>query len=149
MQNDPGGKKPPPSNNPLDKFLNRNKETPPENPQNKGEEKPRPRVPSWIIGALIVALIGWYVYQYFLPQDDSSSTSVPYSVVVSEIESSNVTEAVIDTTSIEVDLENDVFWDNENDRLVESADENSATVTTDSLKATIPPIVVAPDVRRV
>jgi cell division protease FtsH len=141
MQNDPGGKKPPPSNNPLDKFLNRNKETPPENPQNKGEEKPRPRVPSWIIGALIVALIGWYVYQYFLPQDDSSSTSVPYSVVVSEIESGNVTEAVIDTTSIEVDLENDVFWDNENDRLVESADENSATVTTDSLKATIPPIV--------
>ena len=46
MQNDPGGKKPPPSNNPLDRLLNRSKEPAPENPQGKGEDKARPKVPS-------------------------------------------------------------------------------------------------------
>ena len=105
MQNDPGGKKPPPSNNPLDRLLNRSKEPAPENPQGKGEDKARPKVPGWIIGALIVALIRWYVYQYFLPQDDNGSTSVPYSVVVSQIEAGNADEAVIKPTSIQVELE--------------------------------------------
>ncbi len=140
MQNDPGGKDPSPSKNPLDRLLNRDPQNTNEGDKKQGEEKPRPRVPSWIIGALIVALVGWYVYQYFLPGDETTFTSVPYTVVVSQIEEGNVTEAVITETEIEVELGNDVLWNTETEKIVTS-EEGGAVVSTDSLDATIPPIV--------
>ncbi|MBX3071400.1 MAG: ATP-dependent zinc metalloprotease FtsH [Thermomicrobiales bacterium] len=141
MQNDPGGKEPSQPKNFLDKMLNRDTSNGKEGgTQKPGEEKPRPRVPSWVIGALIVALIGWYVYQYFLPGNDTTYTSVPYSVAVSQIEDGNVTEAEITQTSIQIDLDNEIYWNSERDVMV-SSDDGGPVVATDALKATIPPIV--------
>ena len=98
-----------PSNNPLDRLLNRSKEPAPENPQGKGEDKARPKVPGWIIGALIVALIGGTSISIFFRRMTTGSTSVPYSVVVSQIEAGNADEAVIKPTSIQVELEEDTL----------------------------------------
>ncbi|CAN5534616.1 hypothetical protein BH23CHL5_BH23CHL5_15380 [soil metagenome] len=142
MQNEPGGKNPPPSKSMLDRLLNRQQEEKPKTGKEpKGDEKPRPKVPSWIIGALIIALIGWYVYQYFLPGDDVEATSVPYSVVVSEIETGNVTEALINESSITVDLNSPVLWNDDSQRIVDSRGDDPAVSSADTLKATIPPIV--------
>ncbi len=141
MQQDPGGKEPSQPKNLLDKLLNRTTATGKEGSgQKPGEEKPRPRVPSWVIGALIVALIGWYVYQYFLPGNDTTYTSVPYSVVISQIEGGNAKEAEITQTAIQLDLDSDVYWNSERNVLV-TADDGGPVIATDALKATIPPIV--------
>jgi cell division protease FtsH len=99
----------------------------------------RPRVPSWLIGLLILALVGWYLYQNFVPRSDSSTTSVPYSVVSAQIDAGNVKEATITDSSIRVDLENPVYW-NKTDTVIET-ESGSGTVETDQLKATIPPVV--------
>jgi cell division protease FtsH len=98
-------------------------------------------VPSWVIGVLIIALIGWYVYQYFLPGDETDYTGVPYSVVVEQIEAGNVSTAQISDSSIQVDLESNVLWNNDREQVVESGEPGGAIVSTDALKATIPPIV--------
>ena len=140
MQNDSGGKEPSPSKNPLDRLLNRNPQPSKEGDKKQGEEKPRQRVPSWIIGALIVALVGWYVYQYFLPGDETEYTRVPYSVAVTQIDGGNVNEAEITETDIAIDLDAEVFWNSDREVLV-SADDGGPVVATNALKATIPPVV--------
>ena len=140
MQNDSGGKEPSPSKNPLDRLLNRNQQPAKEGDKKQGEEKPRQRVPSWIIGALIVALVGWYVYQYFLPGDETEYTRVPYSVAVTQIEGGNVSEAEITETDIAIDLDAEVFWNSDREVLV-NADDGGPVVATDAIKATIPPVV--------
>src|SRR5690606_33375345 len=99
----------------------------------------RPRVPSWLIGLLILALVGWYLYQNFVPRSDSSTTSVPYSVVTAQIDAGNVKEATITDSSIPVELEDPVYW-NKTDQEIETAS-SSDNVETDQLKATIPPVV--------
>lgn len=102
-------------------------------------EGSRPRVPSWLIGLLILALVGWYLYQNFVPRSDTATTSVPYSVVTAQIDSGNVREATINDSSIRIDLESPVFW-NDTDQTIETAD-GSDNVETDQLRATIPPVV--------
>ncbi len=99
----------------------------------------RPRVPSWLIGVLILALVGWYLYQNFIPRSDSATTSVPYSVVTAQIDAGNVTEATISDSSITVELENPVYW-NKTDETIETAS-GSGNVEAEQLKATIPPVV--------
>jgi cell division protease FtsH len=99
----------------------------------------RPRVPSWLIGLLILALVAWYLYQNFVPRNDSSSTAVPYSVVTAQIDSGNVKEATITDSSIRIELENPVYW-NKTDQVVEETS-SSSNVETDELRATIPPVV--------
>jgi len=120
----------------IDRVWNRNGD---KEGQNGEPGQSRPRVPSWLIGVLILALIGWYLYQNFVPRADSSVTSVPYSVVTAQIDAGNVKEATITDTSIKVDLEKTVHWD-KTDQTIETTG-GSGTVETDQLKATIPPVV--------
>jgi cell division protease FtsH len=120
----------------IDRVWNRNGD---KEGQNGEPGQSRPRVPSWLIGVLILALIGWYLYQNFVPRSDSSVTSVPYSVVTAQIDAGNVKEATITDTSIKVDLEKSVNWD-KTDQTIETTG-GSGTVETDQLKATIPPVV--------
>lgn len=99
----------------------------------------RPRVPSWLIGVLILALVGWYLYQNFVPRADTNITTVPYSVVTAQIDAGNVKEATITDSSIRVDLAKSVNW-NRTDQKLEPA-LGTGTIETDQLKATIPPVV--------
>ena len=120
----------------IDRVWNRNGD---KEGQNGEPGQSRPRVPSWLIGVLILALIGWYLYQNFVPRADSSVTSVPYSVVTAQIDAGNVKEATITDTSIKVDLEKTVHWDKTDQTIGTTG--GSGTVETDQLKATIPPVV--------
>ena len=133
---DNSGKNPKEEKNWIDRVWNRNgdKEEPGGEP---GQS--RPRVPSWLIGVLILTLIGWYLYQNFVPRSDASVTSVPYSVVTAQIDAGNVKEATITDSSIQVDLDKSVLW-NKTDQTVETGS-GAGTVETDQLKATIPPVV--------
>src|SRR3954452_4005763 len=56
----------------IDRVRNRNGD---KEGQNGEPGQSRPRVPSWLIGVLILALIGWYLYQNFVPRADTDITS--------------------------------------------------------------------------
>ena len=43
--------------------------------------RPGPRIPTWVVATIIIALVGWYIWNFFGPQDDPTITDVPYNVV--------------------------------------------------------------------
>ena len=108
----------------------------------KDQVPPRtgPRIPSWLVATIIIGLIGWYIWNYFGPQEDPSVTTVPYSVVTTQIDSNNVQVAELSETSIRVELNNPIYWDSENERIVENAPaEGDSTITqTEEIDATLP-----------
>ncbi len=134
---DNSGKNPKDQKGLVDRFWNRNGE----DKEGQGGEpgQSRPRVPSWLIAVLILALVGWYLYQNFVPRADSDVTTVPYSVVTAQIDAGNVKEATITDSSIRVDLTKSVNWNRTDEKLQPAA--GTDTIETDQLKATIPPVV--------
>lgn len=133
---DNSGKNPKDEKNWIDRVWNRNEEK-----EGQGGEpgQSRPKVPSWLIGVLILALVGWYLYQNFVPRADTNITSVPYSVVTAQIDAGNAKEATISDSTIQIDLTKAVNWDKTN-QTIETAS-NAGTIETNQLKATIPPVV--------
>ena len=99
-----------------------------------------PRIPSWLVATIIIGLIGWYIWNYFGPQEDPAVTTVPYSVVTTQIDANNVQVAELSETSIRVELNDPIYWDTENERIVENAPaEGETTITrTDEIDATLP-----------
>ncbi len=99
-----------------------------------------PRIPTWLVATVIIGLIGWYIWNYFGSQDNPNVTTVPYSVVTAQIDSNNVERATLAETKITVELKDAIYWDSENDRIVENAPaESSSSITqTDEIDATLP-----------
>src|SRR3954466_4798309 len=84
----------------------------------KGEPQPRrPRIPPWIVGLLLVGIIGWYVYQYFGPATDNNRVSVPYSTFLAQIDAKNIKEAVVSDTRVDSDLNAAIRWDSSNEAI--------------------------------
>src|SRR4051794_32736045 len=110
-------------------MQNPNKNSPPRNPLNGSgggnENRPkngpggpvssprRPRIPGWVVVALLVVLAGWYFYQWLVPHDGGNRQSVPYSVVLNQVDSDNVSVATITDSTVEADLKNSVRWDDQ------------------------------------
>ncbi len=106
-----------------------------------GPETPRPgpRIPTWLVAAIIIGLIGWYIWNSFGPQDDPDVTDVPYSVVTAQIEANNITLAELGETEIRVELDSSIYWDEENNRVVEVAPADDSNIEeTDEISATLP-----------
>lgn len=105
-----------------------------------GTPRPGPRIPTWLVATVIIGLIGWYIWNSFGPQDDPDVTSVPYSVVTAQIDAQNVDLAELSETSIRVELNTPIYWDEENNRIVEvaPADADSSIERTDEISATLP-----------
>jgi cell division protease FtsH len=102
----------------------------------------RPRIPGWVVVALLVVLAGWYFYQWLVPRDGTDRQSVPYSVVLNQVESDNVTTATITATTIESDLKTAIRWDDQNQQVIAATDQNASQFPEKSkIKATIPPPV--------
>ena len=99
-----------------------------------------PRIPTWLVATVIIALIGWYIFNYFGNQDDSGATDVPYSVVTAQIDADNISAATLAETSITVELKDAIYYDTENDRVVQNApsDANSTITRTEEIEATLP-----------
>lgn len=105
-----------------------------------GTQRSGPRIPSWLVATIIIGLIGWYIWNYFGPQEDPSVTNVPYSVVTQQIDSENVSLAELSESSIRVELKNPIYWDTENERIVENApaEGDSSITQTEEIDATLP-----------
>ena len=61
--------------NPFGSNGEKNDKTPKDAPK-------RPRIPTWFVGALLVSIAVWYLYQYMSPGGNDSRVTVPYSVAV-------------------------------------------------------------------
>jgi cell division protease FtsH len=105
-----------------------------------GKDGPkRPRIPTWFVGALLVSIAVWYLYQYVSPGDRESRVSVPYSAAVEQISAGNALSAAIGTSSLDIDLKDPVRWDEENDQFAASDAANAASLKpTAKLTAKIP-----------
>src|SRR6188768_4586746 len=55
----------------------------------------RTRIPSWVVVVLLIGIAGWYIYNYFIPRDDTVYDSIAYSAFLSQVESNNVDSVVI------------------------------------------------------
>ena len=100
----------------------------------------RPRVPSWLIGLLILALVGWYLYQNFVPAVDSAVTSVPYSVVTAQIDcrqrQGSDDHRLVDPRRARESCFLERYRSGHRHRKCDRA-----SIETEQLKATIPPVV--------
>jgi cell division protease FtsH len=97
-------------------------------------------VPSWVVAVLLIAIVGWYFYQFLTPTNDAGRTTVLYSAVLSEVEAKNVSNATVSASKIQADLKQPIRWDSDANKIV-PADAPSASdiKPTDKIEATIPP----------
>ncbi len=102
-------------------------------------ERRTPRIPTWVVASLIIALIGWYIWEFFGPSDDPNITGVTYSAITEQIEAGNVESAILSETKIEVQLADAILWDSENNRIDNDAPADASNITeTDHVDATLP-----------
>lgn len=98
-----------------------------------------PRIPTWVVASLILALIGWYIWEFFGPSDNESVTGVTYSAITEQIEAGNVERATLGETSVSVELRDPIRWNSETDMVDPEAPADNANITeTDHVDATLP-----------
>ncbi len=121
----------------------RNRQQRPRRPD--GQEDPEmperrsPRIPTWVVATLIIALVGWYIWQFFGPQDSSDRLSVPYTTVTQQLEAGNIEKVVLGETTIEADLATAIRWNTDAEQVDPNAAADAANITeTDQIKATLP-----------
>ncbi len=108
-------------------------------------ERRTPRIPTWVVASLIIALVGWYIWEFFGPSDDENITGVTYTAVTEQIAAGNVERATLGETSIEVELRDLIRWDSETDRVDMQAPADNPNITeTDHIDATLPQGVEIP-----
>lgn len=136
MQN-PNGGRPPRTPNPSPPGKDNDPSRRPAAPQPR-----RPRIPPWIVGVLLVAIVGWYVYQWFGPQSSGDRQTITYNALITQITDKNVKVATVSSSTVEADLVNAIKWDDNADAVVSaSASTSSNAKTVTKVKATIPPVV--------
>ncbi len=110
--------------------------------EGSGGEEPRsggPRIPTWVVATIIIALVGWYIWNFFGPQEDPSITDVPYNVVTAQIDANNVDRATMSETQIRLELKDPIRYDSENQ--VSGSDlplDNQNVEETSDVQATLP-----------
>ena len=116
-----------------------------QNSNQKGGGQPQPpqrrtpRIPTWVVASLIIALVGWYIWEFFGPSDNESITGVTYSAITEQIAAGNVERATLSETKIEVELADPIKWDSEVDRVDNDAPADNTNITeTDHVNATLP-----------
>ncbi len=102
-------------------------------------ERRTPKIPTWVVASLIIALVGWYIWEFFGPSDDPNITGVTYTAITEQIDAGNVERATLGETSIEVELRDLIRWDSEADRVDMQAPADNPNITeTDHIDATLP-----------
>jgi cell division protease FtsH len=116
-----------------------------QNPNQKGGGGPQqpqrrnPRIPTWVVASLIIALVGWYIWEFFGNRDDNGATGVNYTAVTQQIEAGNVSKATLAETEITVELKQPVKWDVENERIDPNAPADAPHIeVADEIEATLP-----------
>jgi cell division protease FtsH len=98
-----------------------------------------PRIPTWVVATLIIALVGWYMWEYFGPSPSEDVQSVPYSVVTAQISDKNVEKATLSETKIKLELKDGVQWNSDAEAVDPNAADDAPNVrTVDTIEATLP-----------
>src|SRR5918995_360101 len=105
-----------------------------------GPQRRTPRIPTWIVAGLIIALAGWYIWEFFGPNQGEERLTIPYSVVEQQITGGNVERVTLAETSIEATLRNEIVWDTEREVIVENPPQDLETglERNDEVRATLP-----------
>jgi cell division protease FtsH len=102
-------------------------------------ERRSPRIPTWVVATLIIALVGWYIWQFFGPQDASDRLSVPYTTVTQQLEAGNIEKVTLGETTIEADLAQAIRWNSDAEQVDPNAAADAPGITeADQIKATLP-----------
>ncbi|MDQ4045534.1 MAG: ATP-dependent zinc metalloprotease FtsH, partial [Chloroflexota bacterium] len=109
-------------------------------------ERRSPRIPTWVVATLIIALVGWYIWQFFGPQDEGDALDVPYTTVTEQLAEGNIERAVLSETSIAAELESPILWNTDNEQVdPDAAPDATGIVETTEIEATLPQGVEIPD----
>jgi cell division protease FtsH len=104
-----------------------------------GPQKRNPRRPTWVVATLIIALVGWYIWEYFGPSTSTETTDVPYSVVTAQIADKNVSRAEMSETKIKIELNDEIKWNKEEEKVDPNAPSDDANITSvKEIEATLP-----------
>ncbi len=131
-------------------MQNPNGKSPNRTPQNSGGDqkgKPgatppvkKPRIPPWIVGLLLVSILGWYVYQYFGPEQQSDRTTIPFSTFQQIVDAKNVKEATVFSSRVEAELNTPIFFNSDTQTVVPAGDPGAAGLEpVTMIKTTLPP----------
>ena len=110
---------------------------PGQNNQGGPDSSNRPRVPSWAIAAVVVVVLGVWLYLSFARGSSDNRTGVPYSVLRSQITSGNVTEVTIATGDIDANLSSSIYYDSAKSQVVGAT--GDGVTQTNHLTAERPP----------
>ena len=112
------------------------------NGQQPAPQPKRPRIPPWVVGLLLVAILGYYVYRYFGPAQNSNQVTIPYSTFLSQVDAKNVKEASVSGSSVEADLNSPILFDTQSETIVATGSQEASGINPISkVKTTIPPVV--------
>jgi cell division protease FtsH len=100
----------------------------------------RPRIPTWVVGFVILALLAWNAWQIFGPDDGGDRMGVPYSVFLDQVNAGNVTEVTISDTAVNADLSQTITFDPKTGRVITEGDPPEGVRTNDQIRAQLPPI---------
>jgi len=110
-----------------------------------GQEDPQmpqrrsPRIPTWLVATLIIALVGWYIWQFFGPQEETEFIDVPYTTVTQQLADDNISKVTLGETSIEAELSSSIKWNSEEERVDPDAPADASGIqVTESIEATLP-----------
>ncbi|HEU0164069.1 MAG TPA: ATP-dependent zinc metalloprotease FtsH [Thermomicrobiales bacterium] len=90
------------------------------------------------MATLIIALVGWYIWEFFGPSQSDGNLSVPYSVITQQVSDKNVKEATLSGTKITVKLDSQVAYDKDTEKVVADAPSNDQISRSSKLEATLP-----------
>jgi cell division protease FtsH len=90
---------------------------------------------------LLVGIAGWYVYNYFIPSDDSNRVTISYSAMTSEIAAGNVSEVSISESKVTGELKSSVLYDTETDQIITGNQAGDKTETVKEFSSILPPIL--------
>lgn len=114
-----------------------------EDPNDSEPNRQGPRIPTWVVATIIIALVGWYIWNFFGPQDDPNITDVPYNVITQMIEENNVDRAVMGETTIRLELKDAIRYDSEAQLVDNDAPLDRENIEeTDDVQATLPQGVI-------
>ncbi|MGI8475069.1 MAG: ATP-dependent zinc metalloprotease FtsH [Thermomicrobiales bacterium] len=102
----------------------------------------RPRIPPWIVGLLLIGIVGWYVFQYFGPNKDNGRVTIPYSTFVQQITGKNVKTATVSSSSVSAELTTGIRWNKDAETIVADTASDAGTYPpVTKVQSTIPPVV--------
>ncbi len=105
----------------------------------KEPQRRTPRIPTWVVASLIIALVGWYIWEFFGPSEPEDTLGVNYSAITEQIAAGNVEKATMAETRITLELKSPIKWDSESERIDPQAPDGNENVTSsDKIRATLP-----------